>query len=117
MRLIRRNESARGSAYSGGNGTPEAPYQIATAQDLIELGQTPDDYGRSFILIADIDLADHVFERAVIAPGTAGDSPGLGGIVITKFDGPGFSGRFDGQDHAIRNLCIDDRTGSFRGRP
>ena len=102
-------------AYSGGNGTRQDPYQIATAQDLIELGQTPDDYGRSFVLSADIDLADHVFDQAVIAPDTAGDSPGLGGIVITTFDGPGFYGRFDGQGHVIRNLCIDDRTGSYQG--
>ena len=42
--------------YSGGSGTAEDPYQIATAADLIVLGETPDDYDKHFILTADIDL-------------------------------------------------------------
>jgi len=37
-------------AYSGGAGTPDDPYQIATAEDLIALGDTPDDYDKHFIL-------------------------------------------------------------------
>jgi len=102
-------------AYSGGSGTPEDPYQIATAQDLIDLGQTPDDYGQSFILSADIDLADRVFGRAVIAPDTAEDTLSLGGHVISRFDGTDFSGRFDGQGHVIHNLYVDDPTGNFQG--
>ena len=52
--------------YSGGAGTPEAPYQIATAQDLIDLGDNPNDYDRHFILTADIDLSGHPFQKAVI---------------------------------------------------
>jgi len=36
--------------YSGGSGTAEDPYQIATAADLIALGETPDDYDKHFIL-------------------------------------------------------------------
>ena len=59
--------SSLASAYSGGSGTPADPYQIATAQDLIDLGRTEDDYGKSFVLRVDIDLADRVFDRAVIA--------------------------------------------------
>lgn len=55
-------------AYSGGTGTPEDPFQIATTQGLIDLGQTPDDYDKSFVLTADIDLQDFSFIRAVIAP-------------------------------------------------
>ena len=43
-------------AYSGGTGEPNDPYQIATVQDLIELGQEPNDYNDCFILTADIDL-------------------------------------------------------------
>ena len=43
--------------YSGGSGIADDPYQIATAADLIALGQTPDDYDKHFILTADIDLA------------------------------------------------------------
>ena len=29
--------------YSGGTGTPEDPYQIATANDLVDLGGDPND--------------------------------------------------------------------------
>ena len=39
--------------------TAEDPYQIANAQDLIELGKTTDDYDKSFVLVSDIDLSGH----------------------------------------------------------
>jgi hypothetical protein len=48
--------SAAHAQYSGGSGTADDPYQIATAADLIALGETPDDYDEHFILTADIDL-------------------------------------------------------------
>ena len=53
--------------YSGGMGDPNDPYQIATAESLILLGDSPEDYDKHFILISDIDLSDRMFERAVIA--------------------------------------------------
>jgi hypothetical protein len=61
--------------YSGGTGEPNDPYQIATAADLITLGETPEDYDKHFILTADIDLDPNlpgrkVFDKAVIAPDT-----------------------------------------------
>jgi hypothetical protein len=31
--------------YSGGPGEPNDPYQIATANDLMLLGESPEDYG------------------------------------------------------------------------
>ena len=66
--------------YSGGSGTAENPYQIATAQDLILLSETPDDYDEHFILTADIDLdpnrpSGKVFYKAVIAPDTDDANP------------------------------------------
>jgi hypothetical protein len=54
--------------YSGGFGTETDPYQIATAYDLIALGQATEDYGKHFILTADIDLAGQTFTQAMIAP-------------------------------------------------
>ena len=42
--------------YSGGIGEPDDPYQIATAEDLMLLGESPGDYDKHFILTADIDL-------------------------------------------------------------
>jgi hypothetical protein len=35
--------------YNGGTGEPNDPYQIATAEDLILLGETPEDYDKHFI--------------------------------------------------------------------
>ena len=77
-------------AYSGGSGSAEAPYQIATAHDLIDLGNRPKDHDKHFILTANIDLAGYTFDRALIAPD--GDA--------------GFAGHFDGQQFAIRNLTV-----------
>ena len=89
--------------YSGGSGTADDPYQIATAADLIALGETPDDYDKHFVLTADIDLDPNlpggkVFDRALIAPDTD-DSD-------WRFDGTPFSGVFDGNGHTISHLTI-----------
>ena len=40
--------------YSCGTGEPNDPYQIATAEDMILLGESPDDYDKHFILTANI---------------------------------------------------------------
>jgi len=42
--------------YSGGTGEPNDPYQIATAEDLMLLGETPEDYDKHFILHPDTRL-------------------------------------------------------------
>jgi hypothetical protein len=81
-------------------GEPNDPYQIATAADLIALGETPGDYDKCFILTADIDLdpklpGRKVFDKAVIAPTPA-----------TWGKDPPFAGVFDGQGHMIKNLRV-----------
>jgi len=98
--------------YSGGSGTAEDPHQIATAEDLIALGETPDDYDKHFILTADIDLDPNlpggkVFNRAVIAPD--------GNDVEDGFQGTYFTGVFDGNDQTISSLTIKggERLGLF----
>jgi len=90
--------------YSGGTGEPNDPYQIATAEDLIALGQTPEDYDKHFVLCADIDLdkklpGRRVFDRAVIAPDVNEDED--------SFQGTAFIGVFDGNGHTISNLTIE----------
>ncbi len=83
--------------YSGGTGEPNDPYQIATAEDLMLLGESPEDYDKHFILTADIDL-----------------DPNLpGGQVFGQEVIPDFSGTFDGNDHTILHLTI--RGGSYLG--
>ncbi len=84
--------TASSQAYSGGTGTAEDPYQIATAQDLIALGNEPNDYDKHFILTANIDLTGRTFGQAIIAPDGA----------------PPFRGAFDGAGHVISGLTIYD---------
>ena len=89
--------------YSGGTGDPNDPYQIATVEDLMLLGDNPEDYDQHFILTADIDLDPNlpgrkVFERAVIAPDINNKED--------WFQGEYFTGVFDGDGHTISNLTI-----------
>ena len=89
--------------YSGGTGEPNDPYQIATADDLIALGETPEDYDKHFILTADIDLDPNfpgrkVFDKAVISPDTDPNDQ--------YFQGRSFTGVFDGNSHTISHLTI-----------
>jgi len=71
--------------YGGGSGTADDPYQIATAADLIALGEDPNDYDKHFIMTEDIDLAGITYSEAVI---------------------PNFAGMFDGNGHTISHLTI-----------
>jgi len=92
--------------YSGGTGEPNDPYQIATAEDLMLLGETLDDYDKHFILTADIDLDPNlpgrkVFDKAVIAPDINDANWG--------FDGLPFRGSFDGNGYVISHLTINGK--------
>ena len=100
-----RTVSVVGAQYSEGEGTgdPNAPYQIATAADLITLGESPEDYDKHFVLTADIDLDPNlpegrIFDRAVIAPDTDD--------AEDRFQGTPFTGVFEGNGHVISNLRI-----------
>ncbi|MHC4726341.1 MAG: GLUG motif-containing protein, partial [Planctomycetota bacterium] len=87
--------------YGGGTGEPNSPYQIATAEDLMLLGDSPEDYDMHFILTADIDLDPNlpgrkVFDKAVISPDVNDTQFGFQGIP--------FMGVFDGNGHTISNF-------------
>lgn len=93
------------SKYSGGTGDPNDSYQIATAEDLMLLGKTPEDYDKYFILTADIDLDPNlpgrkVFDRAVVAPDIDPNDEYSG------FQGTPFTGVFEGNGHTISHLTI-----------
>jgi len=95
--------SAATAKYSGGSGTAQDPYRIATATDLIALGETPEDYDKHCILTADIDLDPNlpgrkVFDKAVIAPDTNPKK--------VDFQGIPFIGVFDGNGHTISHLTL-----------
>jgi len=93
--------------YGGGSGTADDPYQIWTVEHLDELGTALDDYDKAFILMADIDLAGIVYSQAPIAPD---QDPNTWG-----FQGTSFSGVFDGNSHAIRNLTIQNKETDYIG--
>jgi len=89
--------------YAGGIGEPNDPYLIATAEDLMLIGESPEDYDNHFILTADINLDPNlpgrkIFYKAVIAPDT--------NDTKDSFEGVSFTGAFDGKNHVISNLHI-----------
>ncbi len=84
--------------YSGGAGSPVSPYIISSVADLLALGQRPSDYDKCFQLTRDLDLAGQVFAQAVIAPDKVSEN--------SYYDGRYFSGRFDGNGHAIRKFTV-----------
>ena len=92
--------------YGGGSGEPNDPYQIATAADLILLGESLEDYDKHFVLVADIDLdpnlpGSKVFDKAVVASGDLQWFDKLRG-----FQGTPFAGVFDGSGHTISHVTI-----------
>ncbi len=90
--------------YSGGTGEPNNPYQIATAADLMLLGNSPEDYDKHFVLTADIDLdpnlpGGRVFDTAVIAPDP----------MDPNVPAPPFAGVLDGNGHTLSHLTVHGR--------
>lgn len=95
-------------AYSGGTGEPNDPYQIADANDLLALAADTNDYGKCFILTADVNLQGQVFTKAIIAMDTV-----TGGISF--FEGTPFTGTFDGNDYKITHFTINGGSNSYLG--
>ena len=75
--------------YSGGTGEPNDPYLIATAYDLNDIGNHPEDFNKCFLMADDIDLGDYAGTEFNII-GRPPNSP--------------FTGVFDGNDNKIRNF-------------
>jgi len=80
--------------YSGGTGTPENPYQIATLDDLQYLSEHSGDWAKSFIQTADIDAA-----------ATSGWNSGYGFSPIGNTT-TAFAGNYNGQNHTINGLYM-----------
>jgi The GLUG motif len=101
-------------AYSGGTGDPNTPYQITTKADLLALAANTADYGKCFILTADIDLdpnlpGGQVFTAAIIAADT--NSSGS----HHAFQGIAFTGTFDGNGNKISGFVINGGSNSYLG--
>ncbi len=83
--------------YSGGTGSAIDPYKIGRAADWKTLCDRADDWGKYFILIADIDFAG-----ALLTP------------VGTDFFTP-FRGIFDGDGYVLRNARINLPENDYAG--
>jgi hypothetical protein len=87
--------TAAEAKYSGGTGEPNAPYQIATAEDLNDIGNHIEDFNKCFILVNDVNIAQYT---------------GTQFKIIGRWIGWGdpnnkpFTGVFDGNDHKIWNF-------------
>jgi hypothetical protein len=89
--------------YGGGNGMAEDPYQIWTPEQMNAIGTEPNDWGKHFKLMADIDLSgcdgkDGRPAFNIIAPDA---DPGK-----DYYQGTGFTGVFDGGKHKLWHLTI-----------
>lgn len=76
--------------YSGGTGEPNDPYRIATANDLNDIGNHPNDWGSLFVMVNDINLAAYT-----------GTQFNMIGYYFDRFNLRAFTGVFDGNDHTI----------------
>jgi hypothetical protein len=75
------------AAYSGGDGTEEAPFQLSTATDWVALIATTADWDKHFILTADLDFS------------------GIEVVPIGDSSTP-FTGAVDGGGHAMKNIVM-----------
>ncbi len=98
-----------GVAYSGGSGTENDPWQIATKADLKTLSETSTDWASHFIQTADIEFAQSDFE-------SGGDFYNSGaGFHHIGNDTVRFTGSYDGNEYTISNLFINRPTTDFIG--
>jgi hypothetical protein len=100
--LLAASMPASAARFAGGTGRPDDPYQIATAEQLIAIGQDPNLLGKHFVLTKDLDLDPNapggkIFSKAVIAANSS---------RTKEFKGAVFAGRLDGKGHKIRHLTL-----------
>ena len=82
-----------------GDGTPEFPYEISTADEFIDVLADEANHDKHFIFTANINLATYNFNMAPIAKDTDTTTAG--------FQGTEFTGTIDGQGHVITDLKIN----------
>ncbi len=87
-------------AVSGGSGTPQDPYRIATCVELQNVGNFPE---AAYVLLRDIDCAE-----------SAEWNEGAGFFPLGFYDF-GFSGSFDGAGHEISHLLIRRPSTDYQG--
>jgi hypothetical protein len=84
-----------------GSGTQQDPWRIESLADFDEFAADPNYWSGFTRLETDVNLAGRTYTKAVIAPDVNNSNSDI-------FDGTAFTGVFDGNDHKIINLTIDD---------
>jgi hypothetical protein len=102
--LLFSGRGVKAGSYSGGTGEPNDAYIIATAEDLNDIGNHPNDWDKHFRMTADINMAGYAYTTALIAPDTDSAS--------WYFDGTPFTGDFNGSNHTIHNITINAASGN-----
>jgi len=92
--------------YSGGSGTAGDPYWIGSVADWQDLTLRSVDWGKNFILTADLD-----FGEATITPVAPDTDPTYG----NGFQGTPFTGIFDGAGHTLSHFTIQPISGFYVG--
>ena len=95
--------SIASAKYDGGSGTAQDPYRIRTAEQMNAIGANPGDWGLHFKLMADLDLSGFDGKNGrpkynIIGPDVLPET--------WEYDGPPFTGVFDGNGHTISHLTI-----------
>ncbi|MBM4029560.1 MAG: hypothetical protein FJ280_29800 [Planctomycetes bacterium] len=93
--LVCQPVSSWAAPYSGGQGTPQAPFLISTAEDFKAIGENPADWDKTFKLTQNIDLSGYDETKLRMI----GRWKALG-----SWDNQPFRGIFDGNGKTIANF-------------
>jgi len=88
------------AAALDGSGTQQDPWRIESLADFDEFAADPNYWSGFTRLESDVNLAGRTYSTAVIAPDIDNSN--------YSFDGTAFTGVFDGNDHKLIGLTIDD---------
>ncbi|MGA2092949.1 MAG: GLUG motif-containing protein, partial [Sedimentisphaerales bacterium] len=97
---------AANGKYGGGSGDSNNPFLIFTPQDLTQIGNSPDDWDKHFLLMSDVNMSDSN------APGAF---PIIGYMIWDPYTSKPFKGVFDGNKKRIINLSVSHVGHDFTG--
>ena len=92
--------------YGGGTGDSNNPFLIFSAEDLVQIGNSPDDWDKHFLLMSDVDMSDY---------SAAGAFPIIGYLLWDPYTSKPFKGVFDGNKKRIINLSVSHIGHDFTG--
>ncbi len=102
LAIITLSAAASAAPYGGGTGEPNDPYLIYTPEQMNAIGAEPNDWGKCFKLMADIDVSRYRGEEFnIIGVGFWSSGPPQPTWVKNPF-----TGTFDGNHHAVSNLSL-----------